>query len=318
MIDLALSHLVDGGTHALVDRVASERIVYAYLGTMRASSRRAQFSALRTLARAIAGRPCVPTAIPWHRLTWEHVCVLRAWVSDHYKPSTGNRYLSALRGVLHAARRLDLMPDAHARRCAEVGRIAGRALPAGRALDVGEIRALFVVASFARRPDARQRYAAALALLYGAGLRREEACALVWTAVDLDAATVDVVGKGGVARRVPLPRGACDALRAWRKWRAAADNDVVLCRRDGLRMTGTNLADCVGRLGRWARLSRPVTPHDLRRSYVTHLLDAGADVLSVQRLAGHAKSDTTATYDRRGDRAAAKAVELLAVPFVER
>jgi len=80
---------------------------------------------------------------------------------------------------------------------------------------------------------------------------------------------------------------------------------------------GMGAQSVFGALARLAKRAgvEALSPHDLRRSYVSDLLDAGADLTTVQRLAGHSQVTTTARYDRRGDVAAERTADLLRVPY---
>lgn len=162
--------------------------------------------------------------------------------------------------------------------------------------------------------------AAVLALLYGAGLRRAEA-----VAVDLadyspaDGALTVRSAKGGRQRRVFLTGGAQAAVDAWVAIRRSQPGPL-LCpvRKDGavtIRcMTPDALYRRLQRLGGHAGIAR-FSPHDLRRSFVSDLLDAGADIAAVQALAGHRRPETTVRYDRRPDTARRRATTLLYVPY---
>jgi integrase len=225
--------------------------------------------------------------------------------------------LSAVRGVLTEAWRLGLMAADDYHRAVDLPPVAGERLPAGRGLAAGELRALFAACD---PTPSRALDAAVVALLYGAGLRRAEA-----VAVDLahyqpaDGAVVVAAPKGGRQRRVFLTGGAQAAVDAWLGHRGDAPGPL-LCpvRKDGAvtirRLTPDALYRRLQRLGQAAGIAR-FSPHDLRRSFVSDLLDAGADLAAVQALAGHRRPETTSRYDRRPDSARRKAATLLHVPY---
>jgi integrase/recombinase XerD len=149
---------------------------------------------------------------------------------------------------------------------------------------------------------------ALLELLYGTGARISEVCGLGFGDVDLDGALVRLFGKRSKERIVPLGRPAIRALAVWFDegrpalapvaWRSRDDADAVFLGARGSRLTrqGAWLV-----LQRWARavgLADQVSPHVMRHSCATHLLDHGADIRSVQELLGHASVSTTQIYTR--------------------
>ncbi|ONH37159.1 site-specific tyrosine recombinase XerD [Protofrankia sp. BMG5.30] len=144
------------------------------------------------------------------------------------------------------------------------------------------------------------RAVALLELLYGTGARISEAVGLDIDDLDLDAASVRLLGKGGRARVVPLGRYAGEALAAYlvraRPVLASrrASPAVFLSRR-GTRLSRQS-AWTVLRTAAVAAGVEGVSPHVLRHSFATHLLDGGADVRVVQELLGHASVSTTQIY----------------------
>lgn len=144
---------------------------------------------------------------------------------------------------------------------------------------------------------------AALEFLYGTGARISEAAGLSWEAVDLSAGTATLFGKGRKQRMAPMSRTALEALRSLRDASVALfgtgalrpDAPVFLNRRGG-RITTRLLERVFSAALREAGLPDRFSPHALRHSFATHLLDAGADLRAVQELLGHASLSTTQIY----------------------
>jgi len=142
---------------------------------------------------------------------------------------------------------------------------------------------------------------AMLELLYATGLRVSELVTLEVNQIDLESRVLLARGKGNKERLVPVGAPAADALRAWlggpreRVLRLRRSRDVFVTPR-GRRMTRQGFWKLLGRYARAAGISRPISPHKLRHSFATHLLEGGADLRAVQAMLGHADVSTTEIY----------------------
>ncbi|MDR2161095.1 MAG: tyrosine recombinase XerC [Desulfovibrio sp.] len=136
-------------------------------------------------------------------------------------------------------------------------------------------------------------------ILYGSGLRVSEALSLNAGRLREESETVRVLGKGGKERLAPLTDAARDALAEWLPLRprlAAPGEHALFVGARGGRLNRREAQRVIARLCRRAGLPQPVSPHGLRHSFATHLLEAGADLRSVQELLGHARLTTTQRY----------------------
>jgi integrase/recombinase XerD len=155
-------------------------------------------------------------------------------------------------------------------------------------------------------PVAR-RDRAVLEVLYGTGARISEVAGLSLADVDLDGRVLRLFGKGAKERIVPLGRCARDALGEWLspggrdelepdRWARRGDADAVFLNQRGGRLGRQGLWGLVRRYGDEAGLHGRLSPHVLRHSCATHMLDHGADIRTVQELLGHASISTTQVY----------------------
>lgn len=173
----------------------------------------------------------------------------------------------------------------------------GRALPA--TLSVQEVEALLAAPSVEHPLVWRDR--TLLELAYGAGLRVSELCGLALTDLLLSENLVRVFGKGGKERLVPIGRSVIGAASVYLHTmrptldRGKSKNRVLLNAR-GEPLSRVGAWGIVRRATQRAGLKKRVTPHTLRHSFATHLLEGGADLRAVQEMLGHADLSTTQIY----------------------
>jgi integrase/recombinase XerC len=139
-----------------------------------------------------------------------------------------------------------------------------------------------------------------LEALYSAGLRVSELVGLNLDDIDLDDGLVTVRGKGKRERLALLGDPARKAIRSWLEERATLlngrDEGAVFLNRFGRRLTTRSVARLLEKYIAQTGIDRRSSPHTLRHSFATHLLDAGADIRSVQELLGHRSLGTTQIY----------------------
>ena len=137
-----------------------------------------------------------------------------------------------------------------------------------------------------------------LELLYGAGFRVSELVNLKYGDISFEEGVARIVGKGGKSRICPLGKVAMTALRTWKSEYAPETgySDVVVVGNQGRPWSSRQIQLLLKKYLKLAELPMDITPHKIRHSYATHLLDNGADLRLVQELLGHSKLSTTQIY----------------------
>jgi len=206
-------------------------------------------------------------------------------------------------------------------RAARLAPVIGETLPAGRELLAEEIASLIQNCIEDRSPIGI-RDAAIISLLFGAGLRREEITKLNLDDYDPQNAKLVVRGKRSKQRITYLGDGAVAALTGWLEIRVQDIGPLFLSvkrgmhLRQGRRLSPQSIYYLLKIRAKKAGV-RPFTPHDLRRTFVSRLLDSGVDIAIVAKMAGHSNIQTTARYDRRPEEAKRRAANLLQIPYME-
>ena len=260
------------------ERNASPHTVRAYARDL------AQFEAH---LREEIGRPARPADV-------DHL-LLRAWLArlhrDGVKKVSAARKLAALRTFFRFLCREGVLEKNPARALLSPRR--ERRIPGH--FEESEMAA-FVAVPGEAAPAVRAR--AILELLYGTGIRCAELVGLDVGDVDLEGRILRVLGKGSKERLVPFGRPAAEALRTYLAVRGEARPrlSALFVNARGGRLTDRWVRQIVSRRVKQVAIERHLSPHSLRHSFATHLLERGADLRAIQELLGHASLSTTQRY----------------------
>lgn len=218
--------------------------------------------------------------------------------------------------VASTARRLAAVRMIHSHLVSEgrrsdnpTSRVEGVRVPAGvpKPLSSDEVEALLASVTGDSSIDIRDR--ALLEFLYATGARISEACGLNLDDLDLESRVVRLFGKGSKERLVPFGRMAENRLREYlgvggrdmlvpERWARANDRDAVFLTNGGRRLNRQKAWGIVRDAGRLAGIERELSPHVLRHTCATHMLEHGADLRIVQEMLGHASISTTQVYTK--------------------
>lgn len=290
----------------------------AYVSSLRTAVSRAGIeSALNTAAEIVSGARDW-RAVDWSKLNTAIVKAIMAKAGG--AAATRNKLLSALKGTARAAWQLGMMTLEDLEKIRSVKGDTGSRLIKGRDIRPVELESLLVVCA-ADESAAGRRDAAILALAAASGARRAELASLRVEDIRREngLTIIRVIGKRDKEREIYLHNGAQDALADWLAVRGEHRGAIFApigkagrIARAGLTTTALHLI--LAKRAAQAGVSN-VSLHDFRRTVTGDLLDKGADIASVASLLGHANVNTTARYDRRGQRARIAASQLVSVPY---
>jgi integrase/recombinase XerD len=296
----------------------------AHLTTL--AGRRSMRTAVEMAAQALSGGRCTAETLPWWALRAEHIDALRSLLLQAISARTGRRYapgmvnkvLAAVRGVLERCWLMGLLEREDLERIRKVEGVRHSTLLPGRDLTLAELLKLLA----SDGSPIGMRDAAAVALFFGAGLRRSELASMDIENYQPSTGSVTVIqGKGHKDRVTYLLEDLRPSVAVWLRVRGSAPGPLLcpvtrggnvqfrkmsveaLYQRIELRVLGAGLQHC--------------SPHDFRRTLIGSLLDAGVDLVTVSEMVGHSDPETTKRYDRRGERAKQRAAGMVRVPGLE-
>ena len=275
-----------------------------YLNSLSPSGRRPMKSQLN-IACKLLGHQGSAENFDWNTVSFEQAHIVRSTMLElGYAVNTINLTLSGLRGIAKTAFNLDQISGDNMLRINAVKNVKGSATRIGRNINRAEIKQLLKSCKKLSSPEKSLREKALLMIGFGAGLRCLELCHLEIDDLDRETGILRVrKGKGRKQRQLYLAKSVISAIEEWIVKRGNHPGPLFnRIRRYGVitqePLSPSGITHTLKAIQKKANTD-PFTPHDMRRSFITHLLETGTDINVVRQLAGHCDVSTTVQYDRR-------------------
>lgn len=242
--------------------------------------------------------------VRWHELRRHHVQAIIAKLSEQdLSPATVNTYLSAMKGVALEAWASGLMSSNDHAMIKQVKSLRGKRVRKGKALSKENVQKLL---NINKNNPIGVRNFAIFGLMVGCGLRRAEVVTINVGDLDQEEGRLIVRGKGDKERVLYVPKGVIASIQHWLKVARLGDDKPMFTRilRYNIITTKRLTSQAIYFLikQQQEKLALPdISPHDLRRTFATMLLERGEDLITVKEAMGHSSVDTTQTYDMRGE-----------------
>jgi len=254
--------------------------------------------------------------IDWSILNYELVLNLIEKLKEEKKaPATINSYLAAIKGTAKQAWKSKIINTDNYLWIKDIKEINGNRIDKGRALKISELKKLIKTCNNENNISG-ERDAVIISITYGAGLRRDETANLKTSNYDRKNGTIKIKGKGNKERKNKINIKIQKILNKWID-KQKTNNEFLFYKiknnsNTNKKITGEDIYLIIKKRYKQANIEK-ISPHDLRRTYATKLLENGEDLFIVQELMGHTRIETTKKYDKRSEDVKNKAAESL--PF---
>jgi len=255
--------------------------------------------------------------MPWNIIEYQHLSTIRNTLQEQGRSAnTINLTLAGFKGVMKACFSLGLINGDQLMRLNDIKRIRGKRLPSGRSLTVTEVKKLYRTCAKDNSSAGKRDYAI-IAIMLATGIRRSEVIAINIDDYNTRTGLLNVQsGKGNKQRTAYINTECRKVVRQWLRVRFKQDgflfNPTTKTGRifQNKQLASHTIYEIIKHRAEQAKIEL-CRPHDLRRTFVTQLLEAGVDINTTRQLAGHSDIQTTARYDLRDVKSQKRAMQQL-------